>query len=290
MTASDDFIPGGEPGFEATPNYPVVFGVTITPLIGGVLLALAGLGLATYLLLNFVQPEWEKNQTLEAQVKDKNDQIAQQEATLKQEAKVKAELEAAKKQRQDVLTLFANESTLDTLLLDLNRQVETRNAGNAKALQDKLANCPPWVKANLQEVEEQVGDLVVKAQLKKFTPDPKLSGIITDDSYGALVNNKLKRQTVNVELEGSFNQTQSIMRSIERLQPLLVLRNADFTLGDGAAARSTSIYTRQGNTYRLDPRCQPEPKLTSKFQLEALLPLTAAEAAAANPAPPAQKQ
>lgn len=289
MTVSDDFLPG-DPNYDSGPNYPVVFGITITPLIGGVLLALAGLGIATWVLLTLVQPEWEKYQSLDAKVREKNDQIAQQEATIKQSEKVKAELATAKKQRQDVLALFANESTFDTLLLDLNRQIETRNAGYTKRRQDKLASCPAWVRSNVKEVEDQVGDLVAKARLKRFEPNSKTSGIITDGSYGSQVNNKLKRETVTVELEGNFNQTQAIMRSIERLQPLLVLKDADFTLGEsGKTKRFTTIYSQQGNTYRPDPRCQPEPKITSRFQLEALMPLTAAETATANPTPPAQK-
>jgi type IV pilus assembly protein PilO len=292
MTASDDFIPGGDPNYDAGPNYPVVFGITITPLIGGVLLALTGLGIATYLLLNFVQPEWDKYQQLDQQVKDKENQVAQQEATLKQAEQVKAELAAAKKQRQDVLALFANESTLDTLLLDINRQIDARNAGLAQARQAKLASCPAWVRSNVKEVEEQVGDLVAKARLKRFEPDVKASGVITDNAFGPQVNNKLKRQVVNVELEGNFNQTQAIMRSIERLQPLLVLRNAEVTLGEAASSNQKlgTIYTAQGNTLRPDPKCQPEPKITSKFQLEALLPLTPEEMAAANPTPPPQQK
>lgn len=236
MTASDDFIPGGDPNYDAGPNYPVVFGITLTPMISGVLLALAGLGIATYLLLNFVQPEWDKYQQLDQQVRDKENQVAQQEATIKQADKVKADLAAAKKQRQEVLALFANENTLDTLLLDINRQIDARNAGFAQARQTKLAACPAWVRENLKEVEKQVGDLVAKSRLKRFEPDVKASGVITDGTFGSQVNNKLKRQVVNVELEGNFNQTQAIMRSIERLQPLLVMRNAEVTLGETATS------------------------------------------------------
>jgi type IV pilus assembly protein PilO len=139
-------------------------------------------------------------------------------------------------------------------------------------------------------VEKAVGDLVVKSQLTKFTPDPKLSGVITDGSYGSLVNNKLKRQVTAVTFEGNFSQTQSILRSIERLQPLLVFKNLEFVVGDGTPGKvsSSRLYEVQGNTVRFLPNCQPEPKITSSFQLEALLPLTPEDTAKA--APPAAAQ
>lgn len=286
MTVSDDFIPGGDTAYDAGPNYPVVFGITLTPVVSGVLLALVGLGAAAYLLVNLVQPEWQKYQELQVRVKEKNDQVAQRETILKQIEKSKADLEAARRQRADVLALFANESTLDTLLLDLNRQIETRSAGLTRARQDKLAACPARVRQNVREFESQVGPLVAKPQLKRFVPEAEAK-IITDNSYGALVNNKLKRQIVAVEFEGNFNQTQAILRSIERLQPLLVFKNLESTLGTTQGRTGGRYFEIQGNTIRLVPNCQPEATITTKFQLEALLPLTPEEAAkVSTPAPP----
>ncbi|MCL6433914.1 MAG: hypothetical protein K6T90_06780 [Leptolyngbyaceae cyanobacterium HOT.MB2.61] len=287
MTVSDDFAPGSN--LDTGPNYPVVFGIALTPTVSGILLGLLGLGGAAYLLLNLVQPEWQKYQDLEARVRDKEAQVQQSQTINKQIEDAKKELETAKRQRQDVLTMFADESVLNTLLLDINRQIDARNAGLERARQEKLAACPAWVRANIREVEEQVGDMVVRSQLKKFTPDPKLSGVITDGSYGSLVNNKLRREVVNVVFEGNFNQTQSILRSIERLQPLLVLRNVEFVVGDGTPGKvaSSRLYEVQGNNLRFLTNCQPEPKITSTFQLETLMPLTPEEAAKVNP-PPAQ--
>lgn len=289
MTLSDDFIPG-DPNYDPGPSYPVVFGVTLTPIVSGVLLGLLGLAGMVYLLLNFVQPEWDKYQQLDAQVKDKQSQIEQSQATLQQRAKVQAELDAAKKQQREVLSLFANESSLNTVLLDINRQIEARNAGVAATRRAKLAACPANIRANIDDVEKQVGDLAAKAQLTKFEPVVDKSGIINDGSYGPLVNGKLKRQTVNVELQGNFNQVQSILRSVERLQPLLVLKNTEFKIGDQNRAKLNTIYSLQGNVYRPAPGCQPEQVITTSFQMEALLPLTAAEKAAAAPTPPAQQK
>ncbi len=164
-----------------------------------------------------------------------------------------------------MLALFANPSSLNTLQLDINRQIDSRNAGLDRARQAKLAACPAWVRANLGAVEKVVGDLVVKSQLQKFTPDPKASGVITDGSYGTLVNNKLKRQVTSVVFEGNFQQTQSILRSIERLQPLLVFKNVEFVVGDGtpgrfnltSCLRPREILSDFYQTVSLNPKLQP---------------------------------
>ncbi len=46
---------------------------------------------------------------------------------MQQTQQVRAELALAKRQQTEVLALFANEQTLDTLLIDLNRVVESVN-------------------------------------------------------------------------------------------------------------------------------------------------------------------
>jgi type IV pilus assembly protein PilO len=113
--------------------------------------------------------------------------------------------------------------------------------------------------------------------------------VITDSSYGTQVNGKLKRQVVSVELAGNYEQTAAILQSIERLQPLLVIRELTSTLGD--KSKNTTIYTGTGDFTRLS-LCQPDPKITTKFQLEALLPLRPEEVVQAAPAvpQPAQKK
>jgi type IV pilus assembly protein PilO len=288
-----DFMPPDVDNLE--PDYPVVFGVTLTPMISGVLLGLGLVALAGAIWVYFGQAEWDKNQQLSAQVADKKAKLENQAVILKKIAAAKVRLEAARSQRQEVTKLFASESTLNTLLLDLNRQVDSRNVGLLQAKQNKLASCPAWVRNGGekfdQELEQKGFAVVAKSQLKKFEPDLAKTGVIADSSYGTLVNNKLKRQTVNVEFSGNFIQTQEILRSIERLQPLLVLKNMDVTAGkDGSAGGSSyRLFELRGDSVQFLTNCQPEPVLTSKFQLEALLPLTKEEAAAAAAAaaPPA---
>ncbi|MBW4694461.1 MAG: hypothetical protein KME27_22165 [Lyngbya sp. HA4199-MV5] len=287
MTAGGDFLPN-DPTLEAEPSYPVVFGIALTPTILGILLAVGGIALATYLFLSFVQPALEKYNDLKQKVQTKEEQVQQAAAIAKQIADANANLEAAKKQRSEVLNLFSNESTLNTLLLDLNRQIETRNAGVARLEQQRLAACPAWVRNNVEEFRKGGVELARRSALKEFTPDAKASGVITDSAYGSLVNNKLKRQVANVNFEGNVNQTQAIFRNIERLQPFLVFKDVKIVVGDGTQATTNvnRLFEIRGNTVQFLTNCQPEPKLTTSFKLEALSPLTPEEAKVA--APPAK--
>ena len=286
MTAGGDFIPN-DPNLDTAPSYPVVFGIALTPVIIGTLLAVGGLALAAYLFVNFVQPALEQYNALKQKVQDQEAQVQQAAAIAKQDAEARANLEAAKKQGADVLTLFSNEATLNTLLLDLNRQVETRNAGVARLERERLAACPAWVRNNAEELRKGGVEVARRASLREFTPDVKASGVITDSAYGSLVNNKLKRQVANVVFEGNVNQTQAIFRNIERLQPFLVFKDVKIVVGDGTQSPATvnRLFEIRGNTVQFLPNCQPEPKLTTTFTLEALSPLTAAEKPKAAPAP-----
>ncbi|MBF2067958.1 MAG: pilus assembly protein PilO [Calothrix sp. C42_A2020_038] len=251
MTLSEDLdFEGG--GFEeVAPSYPVVFGISFTPKVGGILIGLLGLSGAAYIVMNMVMPSWETFQQQQTKQTDLQGQIEQKKASIKQIDKVKQELAQAKVQQKQVLGLFANEKTLDTLLTDLNRLVESGN--------DLLP-------AN-----------AVKAKMRRYTPDTQKSEIITDSSFGPLVNNKLKRSKINIEFTGTYEQTQSILRNIERLQPLLLVKDYDSKLNE------EPINDALGKPIRMIGPVQ----ISTSFQLQALMPLTPEEAAAVAK-PPAE--
>jgi type IV pilus assembly protein PilO len=249
MTVSDDnFFDADDEVIAAAPSYPVVFGVTLTPTVSGILLGVAGLLGALYILLNMVLPAWETYQQQQAKRDELKGTLAQKQATIKDIGRVKQELEQAKQQNRQVLTLFANEKTLNTLLLDLNNQVTS-----------------------------------VRGTLKKYTPADKPVEVITDSSLGAGVNGKLKRSVVNVELEGTYPQTENILRRIEQLQPLLLVKDYKSTL-----APETATTGPQGQVItRVGP-----PRVNTSFQLQALIPANteAASEAGATTVPPRPRQ
>lgn len=246
MTYSDDLNFGEQDdAFETAGSaYPTAFGITFTPKIIGILAGVLGLGVAAFILSNLVMPAWDTFQQQQAKSQDLEAQIQQKNDSIQQIGKVKEELAQAKQQQIQVLSLFANEKTLDTLLLDLNRLVESGNG--------------------------QIPANAVKAKLKKFAPSGQKPEPITDSSLGPLVNGKLKRSTINIEIQGTYEQTQSIFRNIERLQPLLLVKDYQSTL-------ATEPPVEPGKGIR---RIGPAP-ITTSFVLQALMPLNSEEVAAA---------
>ncbi|MBD1823995.1 pilus assembly protein PilO [Cyanobacteria bacterium FACHB-DQ100] len=291
MTA--DFIPDSD--FESTPTYPTAFGITFTPMISGVVLGVMGLLGAGAIVSYLVMPAWEANQALDAKVKEKTQQLQQQGEIRKQIQEAKNQLEQAKQKRDQVYSLFASEKTLNTLLFDLNQLIERNNAGLLAARNTKLNACPVYVQqlfstpGGAQEFQDRFGQLVAEAKLRRFKPDEKGAAVISDSSLGAPIDNKLKRQTIDVEIRGNFNQTQSIFRTIERLQPLLLVRNLSVKVADNKV--SEGLYEIQPDgTIRYLTNCQPDNQITTTFQMDALMPLTeverkAAQAAAQPPKP-----
>jgi type IV pilus assembly protein PilO len=124
-----------------------------------------------------------------------------------------------------------------------------------------------------EEFREKFGELVAKARLRKFKPNEKGTEVINDGSLGDAINNKLKRQAIDVEFQGNFNQTQSIFRTIERLQPLLLIKNLEVKVIDGKVSEGLYEVQRDG-TVRYLSNCQPDIQVKTAFQMDALLPLT----------------
>ncbi|WP_088241030.1 pilus assembly protein PilO [Calothrix rhizosoleniae] len=241
MTVSEDFnFVESEEVLEEN-SFPIVFGITFTPKILGILVGVLGIAGAAYMLLNMVMPAWDKFQEQGAKVNDIQGQIDQKKASIGQIGEVKNQLASAKKQKIQVLKLFSDENTLDTLLLDLNRIVESSNSKTS---------------ANF-----------VRSQLQKFVPVNQKAEIIKDNSYGPLVTGKLKQSTVTIDIVGTFEQTQSILRNIERLQPLLIVKNY-------RSRGENQVKEEEDKLSLLKP-----PTINTSFQLQVLMPLNAQESA-----------
>jgi len=252
MTYTEEFIPAEEGlEIEEAPNYPSAFGITFTPPVSGALFAVLGLLGAAYLVSSLVMPSFQTYQEAQAKVEESKLQIQQKQASQQKIDEAQAQLKVVQQQQTQVLSLFANERTLDTLLLDINRIITSR-----------------------------------QGSLQSFVPAQGVPAIVTDGSLGPAVNGKLKRQSVAIQLQGNYDQIQSILRSVERLQTLLLVNEfkADLT-GENS---QKFVVNRQGNAVLVG-----QPTLNTTFNLEVLLPLTpeetaAAAAAAAAAQPPPQ--
>jgi type IV pilus assembly protein PilO len=223
MTISDRYAPGNS-GMSA-PAYPTAFGITFTPTVSGILIALAGVSLAGWMAFTFVGSKLSETQELRDKIGQQEKKLEDQQTTVRDIQKIVARVNAAVDKNKQVRGLFSTQKDLETLLLDLNRII-----------------------------------VASKAQLQKFTPDYGLTGTVADSSVGVELNNKLKRRVTDVAFEGTFNQTLEILRTIDRLQTLLVLR--DFKMELKAPTSST-----------------PDNLVTCSFKLYAYVPLTEEELA-----------
>ncbi len=252
MTASGAFI-SPDDDFIDEPLNPVVFGIELSPAIIGGLLALIGIGAAVYGFIKLVQPVAEANRTLSAEISTKEGQLLSQAQQLQDIAKIQAELDAAMARRQQVYSLFASEKTMDTLLLDINQRIESSNAS---------------LKGVRSQVEARgIPPILVEAKLKGFTPGEK--AVIVDSSLGEGVNGKLKRETYAVQISGDYAQIQAILRNLERLEPLLLIREFNVTSGEPVA--ETVIGASGGVVV------ESKVPLEVSFQLDALLPTADAD-------------
>lgn len=263
MTFTEEYNPTNTALNYDEPNYPKAFGLTLTPNVAAIALGLAGLVGGLYLWTSLIAPVQEANRLLEEDIVAKEQEVATLDARSKQIGKVQAELKAAEAKKGRVMRLFAQEKSLDTLMLDVSR----------------LAPKP-------RPKSEKDKDLPPQLTLKEFSPS---SGIETlqDGSLGELVNGKLNRQTYTVQLEGGYADTQKFIGELERFQPLLQVTE----LASTAEAPVTKV---TAGPRGLSIRADQNPKLTTGFKLNVLMSRSpeeiAAQAAAAAPAPaqPAQ--
>ncbi|MFM6192114.1 MAG: pilus assembly protein PilO [Planktothrix sp.] len=257
MTVANEFIPD----VEGEAGGPVIFGVPLTPKIMGIGAGVVGAIFAGFLIYQFVLPTLAQGQTLRDEIKTKQEEIEKQDQRLRERAKAEKELADAKVRRATVTALFADEAGLETLLFDINEQINKINAG--------------------------IIDDSKKAKLSMFTPialETPDAEIVKDGSLGPDVNGKLRRRAYKVEFEGSFDQTFGFLASLERLQPLLVVKGLKSTLKDQTPTIEGEY--RQGKF--VPSANQPQRRLKTSFELQVLLPLTEeqakAAAAAAKPA------
>jgi type IV pilus assembly protein PilO len=236
MTASGDFLPADQDQeFEQVgPTYPTAFGIEFTPKIQAIGLLLIGVAGAFAIYNYLVRPVLQEKQALEAQVIEKELQIEQQEASLQEIAALRAELDQALQQRVEIYSLLGDQETLDTLLLDINQQIQNSNAAISDVLRtdfDRLDNGQLAAlglnREQIQQVRTQFAEdpilqrLLYTSELISYVPGP--ATLVTDGPPE--LSGKLQRYTVDVSMQALFPQTLSILRNLERLEPLVIIRD-----------------------------------------------------------------
>lgn len=246
MTASEEKISVEEEEFEEeeedTAGKINILGFAVPIGALGILGGVFGLGVGVWLFLSMLQPTIEEKNQLKTDIKEAKESIQNKQDLLQNLQEFEAEREKARQQQKLVASLFTKRDTLSTLLFDINNLIAQQNA--------------------LIDSEAQ------QLQLVNFTPENGLQDIPSGNTYlGSWAPGKMKRQVYSMTMEGSFNQLQSFVHNLERLESLLLIRNAEVevqqdTLEVGLAWRNGEVAIAERST----------PRLTASFQLEAIVP------------------
>ncbi len=236
MTYGEDFVPIDDAALES-PTYPTVFGIQMSPKVQGILIALLGLVGAFFLFRQFVGEVQAEKNLISERVAGKEDTLENREENLQRVEEIQAELDEVLDQREAIYSLLGDPSSLDTLLLDVNQQIKSSNASIEQAIAQDFDNTEGVQLASLGLTPAQIDrfraltveDPILQrvfytSELWQFSPTG-LSGVVQDESYGPELTEKLERQVVEVSFRSLFPQAQAIIRNMERLEPLLIIRD-----------------------------------------------------------------
>jgi type IV pilus assembly protein PilO len=235
MTAGDFMAAEDGQASDVGPAYPTVFGLQLTPPVRSLAIVLLGVA-ASFALYNFlVRPIRQQITTVQGQVNEVQAQVDQQRASLQNMADLQAQLDQAIQQRVEVYGLLGTTTSLDTLLIDIHQQIQNTNAAMDEALRSELLQFTP-----------------TEVTLWAAAP-PELVG-------------KLNAQSVEISMKALFPQTLNILRNLERLEPLIVVRNLSQEQGDedeeavpGLSRPLNTTFTLEVLVPAIDPTVPPEP-------------------------------
>ncbi|WP_017715858.1 hypothetical protein [Kamptonema formosum] len=248
MTVSEEYY-GAESG-EQEASKGGLFGIQLTPTLMGGLAAVAGLAAAVAMFMYLLQPAQEAQGKLNDDIKAKEQLIAGLKIGQSKKQEAEANRDREKQLKTQVEALLGEEKTLDTLLLDINKLVRESGA--------KLKNYKP-------------ADSTLSQAL--FTKDGKPAPAGNLQGFQSL--------SVSLEVEGTFAEIQSVIRNIERLEPLLVMGKFDSQVDEQTLEL---LVTPEGKVQGLS-----DPTLKTTFDLLAIVPKSPEESAA-KPAPAEKKK
>lgn len=275
MTFTDDFVPVERVDELDSPSYPVAFGIELTPKVQGIALAVLGIAGAIFLFTRLVIPVQTEKTELQDRIEEKETTLANQEESIRQIEEVQAELDRVLTQREGIYSLLGDPTSLDTLLLDTNQQIEKSNASIAGAIAGDLSQAQAATLTSIGLSQSQVDRIIQAfandpvAQRQAFTSelfqfDPVGLPTPIGEEYGPELSGKLERQLVNVSFRGLFNQTQNILYNLERLEPLLIVR--DFNQAFAEIPEGVEATEEEFNRLGIRP-------LETTFTMEVLVPI-----------------
>jgi type IV pilus assembly protein PilO len=232
-----------------------LFGVTFTSKILGILMGVGGIGLGGYAAYTFVVPLWDEYQAGQLNIEKLKSSVQTLEGQVASKGNIAEKITAANEQNKFVLSLLPNVGNIDTMIRDIQEQIP-------KTIVIAL---PPDFSYELA------------GTLRSFQPaERKDEGQYYTYSFA-------------IGFDGKFEDIMSTIQKIERLKPLLVVKDLRLTRktipADSFKFSRPIIPGREKDIIDSLP-----PLLGADFTLQAFVPKTPEElaAAAAAAAPPAK--
>ena len=245
---------GAASGIEEVGGGVTLFGITFTSKILGILIGVGGVGLAAYVASSYVMPIWESVQSGQKNIETKKTNVVTLEGQVASKGNIAQRIEAANQQNKFVLSLLPSVDNIDTLIRDIQEQIP-------KTIVIAL---PPDFSYELA------------GTLRTFQP--------TAPVIGAQYNT----YSFTVGFDGKFEDVLNTIQRIERLRPLLIVK--DLKLTKKALPTTTFKFSRPiAAGKEKDIVDSLPPLIGADFTLQAFVPKTEEElkaAAAAAAAPP----
>jgi len=245
---------GAASGIEEVGGGVTLFGITFTSKILGILIGVGGVGLAAYVASTYVMPIWESVQTGQTKIADTKTKVTALEGQVASKGNIAQKIEEANQQNKFVLSLLPNVDNIDTLIRDIQEQIP-------KTIVIAL---PPDFSYELA------------GTLRAFQPTAPVIG----PQYNSY--------SFTVGFDGKFEDVLNTIQRIERLRPLLIVK--DLKLTKKALPTTTFKFSRPIAAGKEKEILDSLPPLIgADFTLQAFVPKTEEElkaAAATAAAPP----
>jgi type IV pilus assembly protein PilO len=189
-----------------------LFGISLNSRTIGIVLAVAGVGLAVWGTTQYTAPNFEKIEKNETEITTKGQSIIAKNNQITAKGNVLEKVEIAKRKNEAVLELLPTSESLNTLLVDLTSQIP-----------------------ELVTIPNKFGLVVeTRSGLKDYKP---VEVPAKDAQYA--------QNLVNVKFAGTYDDIVEVVRKIERIKPLLQLKNLKVKPVSNLVPAETKRYTAE---------------------------------------------
>lgn len=224
--------------FEENAGGVVLFGQTLSARTLGIALGVIGIAGAGYIFLNFVQPLWTTIDTTKTGIDTKRTSIAEKNTQIKQKADLPQKVAMAKERSEVVFSLLPTTDTMDTLLIDLNKLIQSSGSNQAQ------------LSGNL---------------LESFAPSPP-SALVPEGQY--------RTQALSIQFASGYNDLITTLRSIESLRTLVVVQDLQLVVRQNVTLRNPGNLTAEEQKAQI---ARLPPVLSTTFKLVANIPASDSE-------------